>query len=163
PLLVTVALAFITITGAVQGQPPADDAAAHAQGVLAALGQRDFAKVESQFTDQMKAALPAGLQPGWTQLTTQAGAFKSCGATRIQSMAKLQVTVAPCEFERAKIDAQVVFDRDGKIAGLMFRPASASAAPYVPPAYATPASYTESELTVGSADWTLPATLDMPV
>jgi alpha-beta hydrolase superfamily lysophospholipase len=163
PLLVAIAWAFITLTGAAQSQPPPDDSAAHAQSVLLALGQRDFARVESQFTDKMKAALPGGLEPGWAQLTKQAGAFKSCGSTRVQSMANLQVTVTLCEFERAKIDAQVVFDRDGRIAGLMFRPPSAPAVPYTPPAYATPASYTENELTVGLADWALPATLDMPV
>jgi alpha-beta hydrolase superfamily lysophospholipase len=163
PLPVTMALAFVTIAGAAQGQPVADNPAAHAQAVLEALGQRDFARVESQLTDKMKAALPNGLEPSWTTLTKQAGAFKSCGATRVQAMANMQVTVTLCEFERARLDGQVVFDRDGKIAGLLFRPPAAPATPYAPPAYATPAAHTESALTVGSGDWPLPATLDMPV
>jgi hypothetical protein len=162
PSPVTALLASVTIIAMAQGQPAADDPAAHAQTVLSALGAREFAKVESQFTDRMKAALPAGLEPGWTQVTRQAGAFKSCGVTRVQSMANLQVTVTPCEFERAKIDAQVVFDRDGKIAGLLFRPPAPAAAPYSPPPYATAASYTETDVTVGSGDWTLPGTLAMP-
>src|SRR5262249_29401225 len=51
----------------------------------------------------------------------------------------------------------------GRIAGLRFRPPAAPAAPYSPPAYVTPASYTETEFTVGSGDWPLPGTLEMPV
>jgi uncharacterized protein len=160
---VVLALAFITMIGAAHGQSTPDDPAAHGQAVLAALARGDFAKVESQFNDRVKAALPNGLEPTWTALTKQAGPFKSCGPARVQAMGNLQVTVMPCEFERAKLDAQVVFDRDGKIAGLLFRPPSAPAAPYSPPAYATPAAYTESDVTVGSADWPLPATLAMPV
>ena len=155
-------LAFVIFTRASQAQSPADDPARHAQAVLSALGARDFAQVESQFTDQMKAALPGGLEPGWTRLTSQAGAFKSCGAARVQAMANLQLTITPCEFERAKLDARVVFDLDGRIAGLSFGPPAAAAASYSPPAYAIPASYTESDVTVGSGQWALPATLDMP-
>src|SRR5579859_2096309 len=163
PSPVTALLASVTIIAMAQGPPRADDPAMHAQAVLAALGAREFAKVESQFTDKMKAALPNGLEPTWTALTTQAGAFKRCGATRVQPMANMQVTVTECEFEHAKADAQVVFDGGGKIAGLFFRPPAAPAAPYSPPSYATPASYTEVALTVGAADWPLPATLTMPV
>jgi dienelactone hydrolase len=159
---VSILMALVALA-APQIQPPADEAVTHAQSVLTALGVRDFAKVESQFTERMKAALPNGLEPSWTTLTTQAGAFKSCGTTRVESMANMQVTVTLCEFARAKLDAQITFDRQGKIAGLLFRPPTAPAAPYSPPAYATPASYTESDVTVGSGEWTLPATLTMPV
>ena len=40
-------------------------------------------------------------------MTKQAGAFKSCGATRVQALANMRVTVTLCEFERAELDAQV--------------------------------------------------------
>src|SRR5262249_55418789 len=92
-----------------------------------------------------------------------AGALKSCDATRVQSVGSLQVTLTLCEFDRAKLDAQIVFDRNGRIAGLRFRPPAAPAAPYSPPAYVTPASYTETEFTVGAHDWPLPGTREMPV
>ena len=160
--LLTMLIALVTAVAAAQGQSAADDSGAHAQAVLAALGARDFAKVEAQFTDKMKAALPGGLEPGWTRLTSQAGAFKSCGPARVQTIANMQVTISLCEFEHAKVDAQVAFDRDGRIAGLWFRPPAAPPASYAPPAYATPSSYTESDVTVGSGQWPLPASLDMP-
>jgi dienelactone hydrolase len=37
------------------------------------------------------------------------------------------------------------------------------ARPYEPPAYANPAAYTESAVTVGAGEWALPGTLTMPV
>ena len=156
-------LVAVVVFAAQQVQLPVDDPVSHAQAVLAALGGRDFAKVESQFTERMKAALPNGLEPSWTTVTTQVGALKSCGTTHVQEMANMHVTVTLCEFDHARLDAQITFDRQGKIAGLLFRPPTAPAAPYSPPAYAAPASYTESEVTVGSGEWTLPASLTMPV
>jgi dienelactone hydrolase len=68
-----------------------------------------------------------------------------------------------CEFERAKIDVQIAFDRDGKISGLALRPAAAPPVPYALPPYASPAAYAEEEVTIGGPDWPLPATLAMPV
>jgi alpha-beta hydrolase superfamily lysophospholipase len=147
-----------------QATPSAPDPALRAQAVLVALAARDFASIEAQFTDRMKAALPAGgLEASWTRLLAQAGAFKTCGTTRVQSTANVQVTVTPCEFEHAKVDAQVVFDASGRLAGLFFRPPAAPTLPYSVPSYANPAAYTENDLTVGSGEWALPATLDMPV
>jgi dienelactone hydrolase len=153
----------MTFLIAAQSPQPADDPAARAQVVLAALAARDFGSVEAQFDDRMKAALPpGGLEHSWTTLTGQVGAFKSCGEPRVQTMATLQVTVIPCQFAQAKLEAQITFDRTGKLAGLLFRPPTAPSAPYATPAYATPASYTEQEVTVGSGEWPLPATLTMP-
>ena len=156
-------LALVTFSSTFQAQT-AEDPAARAQAVLAALAAREFARIEAQFDDRMKAALPpGGLESAWTRLTTQAGPFKSCGATRMQDLANLHVTVTPCEFERARIDAQVVFNPDGKIGGLLFRPATQPPVPYSTPSYANPTSYTEREVTVGSGEWALPGTLEMPV
>ena len=140
------------------------EAAPHAQAVLASLTAKEFATVEAQFNDKMKAALPAGaLEISWTRLIAQAGSLKQCGVTRVQPIGDLQVTVTSCEFEHGMLDGQVVFDRDGKLAGLFFRPPSATSPPYSAPSYANPESYTESELTVGSGEWALPSTLDVPV
>jgi dienelactone hydrolase len=157
-------LALVTFSSTFQTPQTAEDPAARAQAVLAALAAKEFGRVEAQFNDRMKAALPpGGLEAAWIRLTTQAGPFKSCGATQTQDQANMRVTVTPCEFERARFDAQVVFDPAGKIGGLLFRPATRPQVPYSTPSYANPASYTEREVTVGSGEWVLPATLAMPV
>ena len=128
--LVVALLAFLTVREAIPLQQPPDDSGTHAQSILAALAAKDFPSVEAQFTDKMKAALPAGgLEASWTRVIGQAGPFKSCGQTRVQSMANIQVTVTLCEFERAKIDVQIAFDRDGRFAGLLFRPPAAPSVP----------------------------------
>jgi dienelactone hydrolase len=137
--------------------------AAHAQAVIAALQAKQFASVEAEFTDKMKEALPPGrLEATWAQVQGQVGALKSCGTPAVATQGEYQIAHASCEFERARLETQIVFDAAGKLAGLNFRPPAAPPAPYSPPAYATPASYAASEVTVGSGEWVLPGTLTLP-
>ena len=159
-LLVTALAAFVTNLAAMQAASDTDPAA-RAQAVIALLAAKDFAKVEAESTDRMKAALPADrLAAVWTNLTGQAGAFRRCGSPRVQAVAETKVTVTTCEFEHAKMDVQIAFDAAGKLAGLFFRPADASVS-YTPPTYVTASSYTEEALTFGT-EWKLPASLDIP-
>ena len=163
PLLITAWLAFVTIAQA----PPASQAAdpkAHAAAVLAAITAGEFAKVEADFDDKVKAALPPGrLAASWQTLLAQVGALKTCsGDVRVTAIADKQMVITPCEFERAKVDVQFAFSADGRISGLAMRPA-ASTAPYALPSYANPAAYVESDVTFGAAEWALPGTLTVPV
>ena len=157
-------LALVTFSSTFQSPQAAEDPAARVHALLAALAAKEFTRVEAQFNDLMKAALPpGGLEAAWTRVITQAGPFKSCGATRTQDLANMHVMVTTCEFERARLDAQVAFDHDGKLGGLLFRPAAGPAVPYSTPPYANPTSYTERDVSVGSGEWSLPGTLEMPV
>ncbi|MGZ5423852.1 MAG: alpha/beta hydrolase, partial [Candidatus Aminicenantales bacterium] len=98
----------------------------------------------------------------WTkQLPAQVGAFKKQAGTRRDQLQGYEIVLVTCEFEKTTLDARVVFDKAGKIAGLGFVP-TAPPATYEPPAYADPAKFEETEVTVGSGDWTLPGTLTMP-
>jgi len=162
PLFVTLWLAFVTFTQAAPAQPA--DPKAHAAAVIAAITAQDFAKVEADFDDKMKAALPPGrLAASWQSLLAQAGALKSCSSdARVTAIADKQMVITPCEFERAKVDVQFAFSADGRISGLAMRPA-ASTAPYALPAYANPAAYIESDVTFGAAEWALPGTLTVPL
>src|SRR5262249_52383691 len=51
-------------------------------------------------------------------------AFKKLVGSRLEKSDKFDVVYVTCEFVKAKWDARVVFDRDGKIAGLSFAPAA---------------------------------------
>ena len=141
------------------------DAPAKARTVIAALASGDFAAIEAQFTDQMKAALPPGrLAASWTTLVTQVGALKSCGTQgTLRAIADKQMVITLCDFERAKIDVQVAFDTEGRISGLALRPAASAPTPYSPPSYVNASAFKEEDLTIGSAEWPLPATLTMPI
>jgi hypothetical protein len=145
-------------------QQPPTEVVARAQAALAAAVAGEFPRVEEQFTGEMKAALPPGrLAALWTTLLTKTGAHKSCEANpRVVTIADKTMVITKCEFARAAIDVQFAFDSAGKIAGLVFRPAASAPVPYTLPAYATPASYVETEATIGSGDWVLPGTLTMP-
>ena len=124
----------------------------------------DFAQVEKQFTDDMKAALPPGaLAAAWAALLNQAGAYRSCSTDpRVRRIDDKQMVITPCEFVRATIDIQFAFDSAGRVSGLVFRPSVRTAAAYTLPSYATPSSFVEKETTVGPSEWALPATLTVP-
>lgn len=162
PFLV-IALALLVTKPAPQPTPA--DAASRAGAVIASFAAQDFAKIEAQFTDQMKAAMPPGRLAGtWQSLLTRAGAFQSCAPDpRIRSIDDKRMVITACAFERASLDLQIAFDPEGRIAGLAFRPAASPGVPYGMPSYADPGTYTEESMTVGLAEWALPATLTIPV
>lgn len=160
PSLVLAFLLFVTN----QQAPAQVDAASKGRAVVAAFTAGDFASIEAQFTEQMKAALPSGRLAGlWATLLAQAGALKACSAQgTVRAIADKQMVITPCDFERAKIDLQVAFDSDGRISGLTLRPGASAPAPYTPPSYVNPSAFKEEDLTIGSPEWPLPATLTLP-
>jgi len=140
------------------------DATAHARAVLSSIAAGEFAKVEADFTNEMRAALPSGrLAAMWTALQGQAGTYKSCGPDpRVVKIGDKEMVITACAFERATIDIQFAFDSSGRISGMVFRPAANTASTYSPPPYATPSAYTETETTIGSKESLLPGTLTLP-
>jgi dienelactone hydrolase len=164
PLLVPALALLVTILGVPSpDQRTPDEATAHARTVLGWLSGQEFSKVEEQFTDRMKSALPAeALRAMWTNLLQRAGALKRCGTdAKVVVIADKQMVITPCEFERAAIDLQFAFDTDNRISGLVFRPATRAVA-YTAPSYVDPSSFVESETTVGAGEWALPGTLSLP-
>ena len=80
-----------------------DDRCMCVKVVLAAIRANEFDKVEAQFTDEMKAALPPGrLAATWKVLLTQVGALENCGSEpRVVTIADKQMVISACEFQRA--------------------------------------------------------------
>jgi dienelactone hydrolase len=161
PLVFILATAFLQAPVSATQTP---DARAHARSTLAALAAGDFGRIEADFTAEMQKALPSGrLAATWAALQRQAGAFKSCEAEpRVAKIADKEMVITACAFERATIDVQFAFDTSGRISGLVFRPVSSAASAYTLPSYAKASAYTESEKTIGSAEWPLPGTLTLP-
>jgi len=164
--LITAGLVLVTNLSLIQGTPAAQqDERAHAHRLIAALLSKDFAKIEADFDDKMKAALPQErLALTWETLLSRAGAYKTCAAqSRVRVIADKQMVITTCEFERASLDVQFAFDSASRISGMAMRPAARPDVPYTLPPYATAGAYTDTGLTIGSGEWALPATLDMPV
>jgi dienelactone hydrolase len=149
---------------AVQDQAAAEDAlTAKARAFLFALEKGDYQSATRDFDATMlKVFGPDKIEAMWAkQLPAQVGAFKQQGPARREQLQGYEIVLITCSFEKALLDARVVFDKEGKIAGLNFVP-PAPPAKYEPPAYADPAKFEETEVTVGSGEWALPGTLAMP-
>ena len=126
------------------------------------LAAGDFATAVKSFDDAMKQALPPDRLAGvWHGILAQAGRYQKRLGVRGGEDAGYRVAFVKCRFESATLEAKVVFDTAGRIAGLFFVPAQA-AAEYSPPDYVKPGAFAEREVTVGPARWSLPGTLSRP-
>ena len=120
-----------------------------------------------------KAAPAAALAQLWGQIVAQFGAFGSLGDVTTQEQAPYTNVTVQAAFANATLPLIVTVDGEGRVAGLHLGapvPAgspgpSGQSSPAVsasPAAYVHPDSFTETEVTVGSAPWALPGTLSMP-
>lgn len=162
-VLIAAVVAFATDQQAMAAQAAAQSPEARARAFVDLMAGGQYAKAFEAFTPQMKVAMPLDrLTSTWNGLTEQVGPFRRQIATSVVPRGVLSVVLVTCEFERATFDVQVTVNPANLIGGLFLRPA-VRAVPYAPPAYASPTAYKESDATVGTGQWALPATLTMPV
>jgi len=87
------------------------------------LVKRDYAKAVTNFDGTMTKALPADkLQEVWNTIIAQTGAFVEQLGVRKEKTLQYDVVFVTCKFEKATLDAKVVFDRKKQISGLFFVP-----------------------------------------
>jgi fermentation-respiration switch protein FrsA (DUF1100 family) len=126
----------------------------------------DFAAATQNFDETMANALPQDkLMETWDQLLTQTGDFQQILGTRTDEVQGYQRVFVTSQFAKGVIDILVVFDSQGKVAGLFFQPGeSPSTTPqaYNPPEYVDQQAFHEMDVTVGSGEWALPGTLSVP-
>ena len=147
--------AFAAMNASAQVAP--DQARATAVRVLDHLDRGEFAQVEAMFDATMKQAVPAAtLEQVWKSLP----AAGTRGEPKLQASGDTQVVRIPLARGEGKFDATIAVDAEGRVSGLLIRPAEASIAP--PPAVPADADYTESETQVGTGEHALGATLSMP-
>lgn len=162
-VLVVGVFAFAVGPEVVTAQEVAQSAEARAREFVDLMAAGQYAEAFASFTPQMKSAMPLDrLSATWNSLTAQVGPFERQIATSVMPRGVLSVVVVTCAFERATIDVHVTVNPANLVGGLALRPA-VQAVTYEPPAYANPAAYRESDVTVGAGQWALPATLTMPV
>src|SRR5208283_4759965 len=164
-------VAFILLIVAMIAAPraQAQDFEAIGKGLMNQLVARQFDKVESQFDDQMKAALPLARLPEiWDSLLAQVGPFKSIASTKVTEKQGLHAAIITCEFERAALDAKIFMDAQGRVKGLFFEPASNSAgAPsggteWKAPPYVKLDNFYQRDTIIISGRWELPGILTLP-
>lgn len=156
--------ALFSLAANIFAQTPPDNSV-NAKSFIELLAKKDFATAEGYFNDAVKSKLSADkLAGGWASLIAQFGDFKTQGKTSIRKQGNLDIIVTTCEFEKGVLNITTTFDDQGKLAGLFFAPSGAAIKPalYETPTYANPALFEEKEVTVGSSEWALPATLTIP-
>ena len=133
-----------------------------ARALVDLLSKEDYASAVKNFDATMKKVLPPDkLKETWQGLLESTGPFKKQGKVRFERVKNYDVVYVTMHFARADLDARVVFDSDGKIAGLFFSP-SKSDVPYKAPQYVVKNAFTDIELKIDSPVGKLPASLSLP-
>lgn len=126
------------------------------------LAKGEFEAATKYFDETMKkVASPEFLKKVWEQLQSQLGPFKEMKGSRIETSPAYDFILVACQFEKQILDARVVFNKNGQIAGLNFVPhLEVKESP--PPPYAKPELFEEKEMEIKTGEWILPGTLAVP-
>jgi dienelactone hydrolase len=124
------------------------------------LSKGDFNNVLTKFDPNIKSTITtAKLQNMWKTVTDQYGPLKSQIRIGVSSDQGYQIIVISCQFEKAILDAEIVYNSSNQVSGLWFGPSKTT---YQPPSYVKSNAFTEVSITVGTGEWSLPGTLTMP-
>ncbi|NUO48783.1 MAG: alpha/beta fold hydrolase [Polyangiaceae bacterium] len=129
--------------------------------LVEAMSEGKFGIADDMFDETMLAALgPDKLEVAWRSVEKSAGKFEAIDSIEITEKDAHSIALAKTKFERARLVVRVVYDKDGKVAGLFFQPLAAEI-PWSAPAYADASRFEEREVEVGSAP-ALPGTATLP-
>jgi uncharacterized protein len=130
--------------------------------IVKKLASHDFAGVSSTFGAKMQSAVTKEqLASVWAQVEGASGKFTGTSDVAEHATTTNDVVVLTARFEKGEFEVTVAVAKDShEVEGLVMRPKLTHA--FAPPSYATPASFTEREVTVGAAPWALPGTLTVP-
>lgn len=94
-----------------------------ARDLISSLVSGEYEEAVENFDDTMKKALPTEkLQQVWDSLIAQSGPFVEQLGIRTEKVRQYDVVFVTCKFEKAVLDAKVVFDGNKQVAGLFFVP-----------------------------------------
>jgi pimeloyl-ACP methyl ester carboxylesterase len=89
------------------------------------LGKEDFAKATERFDAAMLKALPADkLKVAWEETLGLHGAFRKRIGSRLETKEQARIIIVTCAGAKSNFEARLVFDKDAKVTGLWFAPAS---------------------------------------
>lgn len=103
---------------------------AKSEALLKNLQDGRFADVYSEFNPTMAKAIPEEkLRAVWAAMNAQFGALKSIDERRSGELKGLRAAELILTFEKERVVQRVVFDNDGKVAGLVYQPVSMALLP----------------------------------
>jgi hypothetical protein len=110
-------------TGAPMSTEIAAGVADRAVTILACMAEGRWEEARRDFNDQMSLRLDVNrLADGWARMASLVGAYEGMGEPFAHRVADHTVVEIPLRFEAGEATGRVVFDEDGKVAGLWLRP-----------------------------------------
>jgi uncharacterized protein len=136
--------------------------------VIDLAGQGRFADIQERFAPQLRPMVPPqALQTTWESELAASGALVSVGTPVTEPAGPGTVLVkVPVRFEhRALTVAVELAGEQAWVTGIQLLPADAAqpTAPWQPPPYADPGSFTEQDVTLGEEPLAVPGTLSLPL
>jgi pimeloyl-ACP methyl ester carboxylesterase len=120
---IAAALVLTSVSVVAAQEKPQRDLEQAARAFVDLLERGEFDKATAGFDGAMQKALPPDkLKKTWQEVVDRDGAFKKQLGSRSAKSGNYEAIVVTCEMSSNKIDARVVFDKEGKIAGLFFGP-----------------------------------------
>ena len=161
-LTAMVVIGLIVTMGCSKKEAQKTDIDASARSFVENLTSQKYQQARMLLDSTMAARLPVDtLDVVWKSLAGQFGEYRGQGDTREETRNNFDIVYVTMNFEKTSIDARVVFDSTGQIAGLFFVP-TPTKEPYVPAEYVDQNAFEETEVKFGDSAWTLPGTLTMP-
>ena len=103
---------------------------ARSEAILKNLQDGKFAEIHREFNPMMATAVPEEkLRAVWDAMKGQFGALKSIDERRSGELKGNRAVELILTFEKERVVQRVVFDTDGKVAGLVFQPVSMAVLP----------------------------------
>ncbi len=134
-----------------------------AEAFVDAMSRGDYASAAAVLDAKMTEVFgPDKMAEFWKAVPARFGAFRRRVASRRdEPVPPYDIVLVTCEFEKTTLDARVVLDREGRVAGLNFVP-SLPPVKYEPPDYARPEAFEEKDVRIGGGEWPLPGILALP-
>ena len=113
--------ALILLPGVCHAQKTPNELAAKA--VVAQLAKGDFVGIRSKFApDFAKVLSVAELREGWVQQQAAAGKFAGAQSYKTVPKSGMDVVVIASKFGTETVFIQVIYNKEGKIAGMLMQP-----------------------------------------
>jgi hypothetical protein len=110
-------------TGAPMSTEIAAGAAERAVAILTSMTEGHWEEARRDFSGQMSQRLDAKrLADGWARMAGLVGSYEGMGEAFAHRVADHTVVEIPLRFEAGEATGRVIFDEDGKVAGLWLRP-----------------------------------------
>lgn len=120
-----------------------------------------FSEAVAFYDSTMQKALPVEkLKSTWKSFEKQVGTFEAIEKIDFDLAGEYQQVNILCKFENSSLNVRVVLDREKKVSGLWFLPASLVT--YNPPDYVDIESFLENEILFGLPGWELPGVISIP-